>query len=418
MIANSRWQWLDFDETESKQVRDFLSQDVDGEGVDPLRIGASVRDRIADQLFPGTSTQYTRLRYLFLTAAILRKKGATIGRLPQSQTTLNIALYKANPKETGVIGRRTPERDFVHLYWGALRTWKLLTPLTADVRDVTVANGLSALQSKSATDEEGNPLLEHRVQWNKAVVMLADKFWDGQKAKDWPCILCSQAEVDFILGQWLALPDKPPLAAIAAQLRERRKVSKATSHGMVSRAIFPWEVDVGSFNGARAQLDRAKAVSLICWSAQLAYNFAILKAAKKLEDEGRETAWQQRSQDLEATKTQIARRFDEWKEAFKAEKSTLGPWAQVAHWENLGSDTSRSFLARTADMLFAGKTNLKSDQWSDWVKAREKVNPAPKLSNDKNLAAWSGTPEMAKRWDFRWSACVQRFVKDAENPRG
>jgi len=166
MTATSRWEWLDFDETESKQVRDFLSQDVDGEGVDPLRIGDSVRERIADQLFPGTSTQYTRLRYVFLTLAILRKKGAAIGKLAQSQTTLNLALSKANPNETGIIGKRNPERDFVRLYWGALRTWKLLTPLTTgETRDVTVVNGLTALQSKAPTDEEGNPLLEHRVQW-------------------------------------------------------------------------------------------------------------------------------------------------------------------------------------------------------------------------------------------------------------
>ncbi len=193
MTAASRWEWLDFDEAESKQVRDFLSQDVDGEGVDPLRIGASVRDRIAEQLFPGTSTQYTRLRYVFLIPAILRRKGATIGNLSQRQTALNLALDTANRDEKGIIGRRTPGRDFVHLYWTAVRTWKLLTPLTADVRDVTVANGLTALQSKAATDEEGNPLLEHRVQWDPTVVMLADAFWSDQKATGWPSIHCRQA---------------------------------------------------------------------------------------------------------------------------------------------------------------------------------------------------------------------------------
>lgn len=409
MTAASRWEWLDFDEAESKQVRDFLSQDVDGEGVDPLRIGASVRDRIAEQLFPGTSTQYTRLRYVFLVPAILRRKGATIDNLSHSQTTLNLALATANSDENGVIGRRTPGRDFVHLYWTAVRTWRLLTPLTADVRDVTVANGLASLQSKAATDEEGNLLLERRVQWNPTVVMLADQFWADRTATGWPSIHCRQAEVDFILGQWLELPNAPPLAAIASQLRKGRPQSTAT---------FPWEVAVGSNSGARAELNRAKAVSLICWSAQLAYNFALIKEARNLEARGLETTWKQRNQDLGATETRIGKLFEQWKAAFEAEKLTLAPWTSPSYWNPLGSEASRHFLAHTTEMLVASRTDLKSGQWSTLVREREKVNPAPKLSNPNHLATWSGTPEMAQRWDFRWGASVRRFVQDAENPHG
>lgn len=409
MTAASRWEWLDFDEAESKQVRDFLSYDVDGEGVDPLRIGASVRDRMAEQLFPGTSTQYTRLRYVFLIPAILSRRGAMIGNLLQRQTALNLALDTANRDEKGIIGRRTPERDFVHLYWTAVRTWKLLTPLTADVRDVTVANGLTALQSKAALDEEGNQLLEHRVKWDARVVMLADAFWSDQKATGWPSIHCRQAEVDFILGQWLELPHKPPLAAIASQLQKGHLQSKAT---------YPWDVAVGKNRGARAELDRAKAVSLICWSAQLAYNFALLKEAKKLEAKGWETTWKKRDQHLGATEKRIDKLFLDWKTAFEAEKSMLAPWISPSHWKPLGSEASNSFLAHTTRMLVAGRTDLKSVQWSAWVREREMVNPTPKLSNENHLATWSGTPEMAQRWDFRWSASVRRFVKDAENPRG
>jgi len=409
MMTASRWEWLDFDEAEAKQVRDFLSQAVDGEGVDPLRLGASVRDRMADRLFPGTSTQYTRLRYVFLIPAILRRKGATVGNLSQSQMVLNVALDRANAEEKGVIGRRTPGRDFVHLYWSALRTWQFLTPLTKDDRDITVANGLAALQARASMDEEDNRLVEQRVQWEPRVVMLADQFWDSQKASGWPSIRCTRAEVDFIIEQWLALPGKPPLAAIAARLQEGRRLSQA---------IYPWEAAVGSFADARVELDRAKAVSLICWSAQLAFNFALLKKARRLEDRNPETTWRQRGQDLESTQRRIDNLFAAWAKAFAEERSTLTPWAVPSHWDPLGSDMSRNFLASTAKKLIDGHTNLKSEGWSTWVREREMVNPAPKLSNDHHLATWSGTPEMAQRWDFRWGASVRRFVEDAENPRG
>jgi len=409
-MAASRWEWLDFDEFESKQVRDFLTQGVDGEGVDPLRLGASVRDRMADRLFPGTSTQYTRLRYVFLTSAIMRKKGATIGNLSQSQTMLNVALATANPDEKGIIGTRRPERDFVHLYWSALRTWKLLTPVTADPRDVTVANGLVAMQSKVMTDEEGNPLLEHRVQWDPKVVMLADQFWSDPSETTRPSIHCTRAEVEFILGQWQTLPGNPPLAAIASQLKKGQRLSMAA---------YPWEVAVGSYADARAELARAKAVSLICWGAQLAYNFALLEAARRLEaQEQGTTTWRQQGQDLGATQKRIDKLFAAWRAAYDAEQATLAPWTAPSHWKPLGSDISRGFLASTAQRLVAGGTDLKSPQWSAWVKQREMVNPAPKLSNDHHLATWSGTPEMARRWDFRWGDSVRRFVQDAENPRG
>lgn len=409
MSAASRWEWLDFDENESKQVRDFLSQDVEGEGIDPLRIGASVRDRIADHLFPGTSTQYTRLRYVFLVPAILRKRGATTGNLAQSQLLLNSALDEANAGEKGIIGRRTPGRDFVHLYWTAVRTWGLLTALTADPRDITVANGLAAMRTKAEADEEGNLLSENRVQWEPAVIKLVDQFWNDQKLTGWPSIQCSQAEVDFILDKWENLPAVPALAAIAVQLKKGHKLSKAK---------YPWEVPIGRNNEARIALDRAKTVSLVCWAVQLAYNFALLKKAEKLQVAGIETTWTRKGQNLGATEMRIAKLFGHWQTALAAEKPRLEAWTDPHYWSPLGSDISRNFLAGTAKMLSAGKTDLRSSEWASWAESREKVNPAPKLSNSAHLATWSGTPEMAQRWDFRWSASVRRFIEDVENAHG
>lgn len=409
MTAASRWEWLDFDEAESQHVRDFLRQDVEGEGTDPLRIGSSVRDRISERLFPGTSTQYTRLRYVILAPAILGKPRAAVSRLKQSQATLNAQLRQANVKETGIIGSRNPERDFVYLYWTALRTWKFLQPTTDDDRDVTVANGIAALHSKAVTDEEGNVLTDLRVKWDPTVVQLANDFWKGANDSGWPSIHCRQAEADYVLGQWIALPSRPALAAIASQVRAGRPQSTAS---------YPWTVRFRGFKDARDELDRARAVSLICWSAQLAYNFALLGVAKKLEARGVETTWQRQGQDLSATEAFIERMFSSWHSALAAEEGTLAPWTDASHWGALGSNSSRNFLATTTRMLLAKKTNLKSGEWAAWLKEREKVNPAPRLGNESHLATWSGTAQMARRWDFRWTSSVRRLVEDAENPRG
>ena len=410
MTAASRWEWLDFDEAESRQVLEFLSQEVEGEGNDPLRIGSSVRDRISERLFPGTSTQYTRLRYVILTPAILGKPRATLSGLKKSQALLNQQLARANPNETGIIGKRKPERDFVYLYWTALRTWKLLQPTTNDDRDVTVANGLAALQSKAVTDEEGNALTDFRVQWDAKVLHLADVFWRSQNAVGWPSIHCRSAEVDYILSQWIALPNKPALAAVASQLSRGRTQSHAR---------YPWELTFQGYAQARQELDHARAVSLICWGVQLAYNFALLRQAKKLEAKQVETTWQRKGQDLSATEADIDEIFRRWQSALTAEQTTLGPWTDASYWGDLGSDASRKFLASSAERLLrAGGANLRSEEWAARVKEREKFNPAPKLGNDFHLATWSGTAEMARRWDFRWSGSVRRLIQDAEGPRG
>ncbi len=165
-VAASRWDWLDFNEDESRQVRDFLSQQTEGDGVDPLRIGASVRDAIADKLFPGTSTQYTRLRYVILAPALLAKPGVTLEGLNASQAAVNTSLASANKGETGVIGGRNPHRDFVHLDWSAIARWKLLVRVSGDERDVTVENGWKAFHRAARVDEDGSPLTQARVRWD------------------------------------------------------------------------------------------------------------------------------------------------------------------------------------------------------------------------------------------------------------
>lgn len=407
--AASRWEWLDFDADESTQVRDFLRHEIEGEGLDPLRIGAAVRDRVAEILFPGTSTQYKRLRYVILTPAMLRKRGVSVGTLPQAQATLNTELHGANTGENGIIGRRIREREFVRLHWTAVRKWRFLTHVI-DERDLTVENGLIALQARPVADEEGVLIVEQRVRWNTTVVKLVDDFWAAMKIGKKPSIYCTSAEVKFILGQWLELPGGPALAAMASQ------VSKSIPQ---SKAAYPWDVRFDLYEYAARDLERAKVVSLICWGAQLAYNFSLLRSARKLEESGRQSTWQVSGRGLEGTATKIEAHYRDWQRAFRLEQPTLAPWAAESQWEFLGSGVPRFFLARTADMLRGGCTDLKAKVWTAWVKDRElKANIAPKLSNSENLATWSGKPEMARRWDFRWESCVRHFLYDAENPHG
>ena len=303
---------------------------------------------------------------MILTPAMLRKKGAATGTLAQSQATLNAELDRANPSEKGIIGRRTREREFVHLHWTAVRKWQFLTHVV-DERDLTVENGLAALQARPVTDEEGAPMVEQRVRWNPTVVKLVEDFWAGMKKGAKPSIHCTPAEVKFILGQWLELPGRPALAAMASQVDKRSPQSKAP---------YPWEVAVGAYKEAARDLDRAKAVSLICWGAQLAYNFSLLRSARKLQESGAESTWHASGRGLEDTTTKIEGYYKEWQRAFSVDQPTLTPWTAESQWEFLGNGVPRSFLAGTARMLRDGRSDLKAKEWTAWVKAREqRANP-------------------------------------------
>ncbi len=58
----SSFGWLDFSEKDRRTALDVISLFDERETRDELGLG-SVRDAIADQLFPGTSTIQTRARY-------------------------------------------------------------------------------------------------------------------------------------------------------------------------------------------------------------------------------------------------------------------------------------------------------------------------------------------------------------------
>ena len=55
--------WIDFDEAERQRAQRIMALFQERETRDELGLGG-IRDSIADQLFPGTSTIQTRLRYM------------------------------------------------------------------------------------------------------------------------------------------------------------------------------------------------------------------------------------------------------------------------------------------------------------------------------------------------------------------
>ena len=130
----STFTWLDFSEGERRQAMEVIDQFRDEDTRDELGIG-TVRDSLADLLFPGTSTIQTRARYfLFIPWVYLELERRKIGytyiakEARKAETVLIDKLLDAGA-DVGVIGARSRgklQRLPSTAYWAGLRKWGIL----------------------------------------------------------------------------------------------------------------------------------------------------------------------------------------------------------------------------------------------------------------------------------------------------
>ena len=123
--------WLDHDPSERERSQRILALFQEKESRDELGLG-SVRDAIADLLFPGTSTIHTRVRYFLFIPWIYRQleaDGVRAAELPrklrQAETVLVEHLLAQGEKE-GVFGRMARgslKRLPSSIYWSGLESW-------------------------------------------------------------------------------------------------------------------------------------------------------------------------------------------------------------------------------------------------------------------------------------------------------
>jgi hypothetical protein len=131
MTAVSTFTWMDYSEEDRRTFLDIIDQLSERGTRDELGIG-TVRDGIAEILFPGTSTIQTRAGYFFFVPWVYQKlehdhipADQVAGQLRRLEARLIGALAKSDDP-AGVIGiqvggsvRRLPS----NVYWGGLHRW-------------------------------------------------------------------------------------------------------------------------------------------------------------------------------------------------------------------------------------------------------------------------------------------------------
>ena len=126
--------WIDHDPKARERTLRIFSFFQERESRDEMGIG-SIRDSFADQLFPGTSTIQTRLRYMLFVPWIYQKLENE--RVPKDSFAIQADKLERNliqpllssDDQAGVFGRTSGnkiKRLPSSVYWAGLRKWEIL----------------------------------------------------------------------------------------------------------------------------------------------------------------------------------------------------------------------------------------------------------------------------------------------------
>lgn len=275
--------WLDHDSVARERSMRLLSLFSEREARDELGIGG-IRDSIADQLFPGTSTIQTRLKYMLFVPwlyANLELRGVTASAFPtagrQAESQLLGELLKNVPKgEWGVIGREagsTLKRLPSSVYWAGMGAWGLRRFAGTQQQYFAHVDRIQAMRKAQRHREDGE---EHDGDaqgdtWHPRLIeMMPETFPDGAD------LSLTRDESALLLDQWrLTQPDSllTWLALDAAKTRGMPQADWIWAHPQASEFL----------PRIRALLEHGQRFSALVEGAALLYNLQLSELGEREE---------------------------------------------------------------------------------------------------------------------------------------
>lgn len=369
--------WIDFDPEERRRAQTLIDLFKQPEARDELGLG-TVRDGLADLLFPGTSTIQTRLRYMLFIPWIYleaQSRKATQAERTVIARDLEFQLSESllrGGETNGVIGRdagRNLKRLASSVYWAGLNTL-----------------GIRALTGSHSTFLSYGPesLKDHDL-----------KLWASNLPKP-PGSLFDEASFTLGDGEADFLRDRIERNAGPSLMNELARKGKSFVED------WPWQISEDTISDAnRAMLRHAERFSGVMYGASLLYNLLLaLRAAeqpnaKKHDDASR----------LEAD---YRSRIDDWRS--ELDHLALNEWNLDDLFGLIGKTShsltklSRDFIRSWVTIALDRNGPLEEDQQAiELLKQREHSLKRTKarLLHDAPLERWSGASGDA-RLDFRW----------------
>ncbi|EOC1319003.1 hypothetical protein ACI09J_003681 [Cronobacter turicensis] len=263
--------WIDHDSRARERTLRILAQFQEKESRDELGIG-TVRDSMADLLFPGTSTIQTRLRYMLFVPWIYREleeKKVPASRFANAadQEERNLVKHlKLADDHNGMFGKNAGggiKRLPSSVYWAGLGAWQIrLTPFSQGqyhqrIDDTYRLKGRIARQQRQARErlDDSNTESGSVHNWHLRLPVKPAQFPQDVT------FMLTRDEAEFIRDRLQAACPESLLAFLA--LQDDAPVS-----------TYPWEhPDIARFSFTHQEmLHHARLFSEVMHGAALSYN--------------------------------------------------------------------------------------------------------------------------------------------------
>ena len=383
--------WIDHDSKARERTLRILSLFQEKESRDELGLG-SVRDSFADQLFPGTSTIQTRLRYMLFVPWVYHSLEEK--RLPAESFAIQADLLERNLVQplmdsddlAGVFGKtagKSLKRLPSSVYWAGLGVWGIrLTSFSQDEyhRRIDEAyrrrHTMKALEkeAKARGDDVDQEPRMATLSWHPRLPVPPEEF---------------PSKVDFALSR-----------EEAEFVRDRIKVARPNS--MLSFLVLrcepadtyaPWaHPDYASFSDQHKELlTHARLFSEVMHGASLSYNVQLAR----LRNHNDLVAEHQAS-------------FDQWTASFPLEE--VRAWSVSRLWEltidhgHSVTPQTRSFVQQWIDHTRKSPKDLLSNvEALNLIKSREMKlkGSRSRFRNQRALEQWGGYSGVG-RLVYRW----------------
>lgn len=381
--------WLDHDATAAERSMRLMAIFEEKEARDELGVGG-IRDAISDQLFPGTSTIQTRLRYfLFIpwlferldARAVTSAKYAGAARNAEAELLEELLQHEQNVD--GIIGRRARghlKRMPSSVYWSGLEAWGIreyegsLQQYLQDADERHAALKSARRGTDSTDDHEA-----HGKAWRPEALQLRPA--DFPQRAD---MALTPDEAAFLLERWRACHPDSLLTWLALELQDSASLPYAERI---------WEHECASrFPPAIGKLVlQAQRLDALVRGAALLYNLQLAEMDKR-----------------DALVASYSDTLDKWAEG---ESTLTHGWNLADLWDRV-ENNGHGITHKTKTFVEAWLQEVKASQKSirtsrrarALVHARETNLKGASSSRFLNASArkqWGGAAGLAPM-NFRW----------------
>lgn len=389
--------WLDHSEKQRRAVIEVLTLFKDRSTVDELGIG-TVRDAIADILFPGTGAPQTRARYLlfvpwmFLKLEAERVKSVEVARRARLEEARLIEVLMQQDDRDGVIGRLARgalNRMPSSIYWSALRTYGIYRgDQSRDGYYVGLDGDYKRWSSAARTDDGERLDASGRPNWDRGLPPAPVGFPEGANLN------LTVNEAEYLRDRIATSSPHTVFAHIVRATDPCESCDFPWMHPQI--AAFPLEL--------RTQLQHAQNVSDVMHGAALLYN--LILADRKNS-----------SEHIEDYRSRLA----EWSAGLQQRHEQLKSWSRPSFWtfvESRGAritQPTRLFVDRWLEMVIdeGAAARIPDSEPARALVANRERRVKGKLARVDNKAAldrYSGEAGTG-RLVYRWSN-AQRIARD------